>query len=228
MTLRGLLLILSLVLCLPAAIAAEEGIASWYGPNFHGKRTANGEIYDQEKLTAAHRTLPFNTYLRVQNLDNGASVVVRVNDRGPFARNRVIDVSAAAARILGLIPTGTARVSFEPIPQEEALAWKGGPLGAATAGAAPAATEPSTVPAPPLAQRFRIQVASYRDEANAMATIERLRMSGLSASLERSSAYLRVVFPDLGPDEARSVSARLTALGYRGIVVTGRSLSPRP
>jgi rare lipoprotein A len=213
-----------MALSLVSAIAAEEGIASWYGPNFNGRKTSNGEIYDQEKMTAAHRTLPFNTYLRVQNLDNGSSVVVRVNDRGPFAKNRVIDLSAAAARILGIIPTGTARVSFSPIREEEALAWKGGPL--AGAPAAKAAPAPVSQGSRLVAQRYRIQVASYRDETNARATIERLKMSGLSASLERAPGHARVVFPDLAPDEARAISARLDGLGYRGVVVTGRSPAP--
>ena len=116
---------------------SETGVASWYGPDFHGKPTSNGEIYDKEKLSAAHRTLPFGTYVLVHNLDNGSSVVVRVNDRGPFAKDRIIDLSEAAARIVGMIATGTARVSLTIIPKEEALAWKGGPLeGSSTGGAA--------------------------------------------------------------------------------------------
>lgn len=88
----------------------EEGVASWYGPNFHGKLTANGERYDMYGLTAAHRTLPFNTLLRVENKDNGESVVVRVNDRGPFAKNRIIDLSRKAAETIDMIGNGTAPV----------------------------------------------------------------------------------------------------------------------
>ena len=90
--------------------AIETGVASWYGPNFHGKLTANGETYDMDGLTAAHRTLPFNTVLRVENQDNGKSVVVRVNDRGPFAKNRIIDLSRAAARKIDMLGPGTANV----------------------------------------------------------------------------------------------------------------------
>lgn len=71
----------------------EKGVASWYGPNFHGKLTANGEKYDMYGLTAAHRTLPFNTIVKVKNMDNGESVKVRINDRGPYAKNRIIDLS---------------------------------------------------------------------------------------------------------------------------------------
>lgn len=90
----------------------EEGVASWYGPKFHGKLTANGEKYDMYGLTAAHRTLPFNTLLRVENLKNGESVVVRVNDRGPFAKNRIIDLSKKAAQEIDMIGNGTAPVKL--------------------------------------------------------------------------------------------------------------------
>ena len=88
----------------------ETGIASWYGPTFYGKPTANGETYDGNKLTAAHKTLPLPVNVRVTNLDNGKSLVVRVNDRGPFARGRIIDLSKRAAELLDVVQTGTARV----------------------------------------------------------------------------------------------------------------------
>lgn len=88
----------------------ETGIASWYGPNFNGKPTANGETYNMKGLTAAHRTLPFNTMVKVENHDNGKSVTVRVNDRGPYAKNRIIDLSKAAAEKLDMIGPGTANV----------------------------------------------------------------------------------------------------------------------
>ena len=90
----------------------EKGVASWYGPNFHGKLTANGEKYDMNGLTAAHRTLPFNTILRVKNLDNGESVQVRINDRGPYAKDRIIDLSKKAAQQIDMIGAGTANVEL--------------------------------------------------------------------------------------------------------------------
>lgn len=96
----------------------ETGIASWYGPDFHGKRTANGERYDQHELTAAHRTLQMPSLVRVTNLENGRSVVVRINDRGPFAHGRIIDVSKRAAELLGFIGKGTARVRLEVLTRE--------------------------------------------------------------------------------------------------------------
>lgn len=91
------------------------GQASWYGRNHHGKRTASGERFNQNSLTAAHRTLPFGTELRVTNLSNEKSVIVRVNDRGPYGRGRIIDVSRQAAEALGMVSTGTARVRLESL-----------------------------------------------------------------------------------------------------------------
>ncbi len=91
----------------------ETGIASWYGTKFHGRKTANGEIYDMNALTAAHRTLPMPSYVRVTNLENGRSLVLRVNDRGPFARSRVIDVSRRGAQLLGFQQQGTAKVRVQ-------------------------------------------------------------------------------------------------------------------
>ncbi|MEA1834648.1 septal ring lytic transglycosylase RlpA family protein [Methylobacterium durans] len=89
---------------------AQSGVASWYGPGFQGRRTANGERFNTHAMTAAHRTLPFGTRVRVTNRTNGRSVVVRINDRGPFVGGRVIDLSNASARALGV--SGTARVSL--------------------------------------------------------------------------------------------------------------------
>ncbi len=93
----------------------EKGIASWYGKKFHGRNTANGEIYDMNALTAAHKTLPMPTMVRVTNLENGRSVVLRVNDRGPFVHGRIIDVSRRAAQLLGFMRNGTARVRVEAL-----------------------------------------------------------------------------------------------------------------
>ena len=93
----------------------ETGIASWYGVKFHGRRTANGEIYDMSRLTAAHRTLPFHSIVEVVNLDNRKKIIVRINDRGPFVKNRIIDLSFKAAKILGMAERGTAPVELRII-----------------------------------------------------------------------------------------------------------------
>jgi rare lipoprotein A len=122
-------LFLLTVLCLTPACAAtrpssppearlafeEEGYASFYGAEHHGKRTASGERFDARRLTAAHRTLPFGTRVRVTNLDNGRRVIVTVTDRGPYRRERVIDVSRRAAKDLGFLRAGTARVRLEVV-----------------------------------------------------------------------------------------------------------------
>jgi peptidoglycan lytic transglycosylase len=91
----------------------ETGLASWYGPKFHGKLTASGEVFNQEKFTAAHRTLPWGSRVKVTNLANGKSVDVRINDRGPFGKGRIIDLSRAAARALGMVEQGITSVRVE-------------------------------------------------------------------------------------------------------------------
>ncbi|MBV9570656.1 MAG: septal ring lytic transglycosylase RlpA family protein [Alphaproteobacteria bacterium] len=103
----------------------ETGVASWYGPTFYGKPTASGEIYDGEALTAAHRTLPMPVRVRVINLENGKSLVLRVNDRGPFAQGRIIDVSKHAAEILGFYAKGTARVRVTYLGRADIPALEG-------------------------------------------------------------------------------------------------------
>ncbi|MGA8142436.1 MAG: septal ring lytic transglycosylase RlpA family protein [Candidatus Acidiferrales bacterium] len=102
----------------PAAVPGgyvEEGVASWYGYPFQGRRTSNGEIYDMHEFTAAHRTLPFNAVVRVTNLSNGKQTEVRINDRGPFVANRVIDLSQSAAQAIEMIGPGTAHVRLEVV-----------------------------------------------------------------------------------------------------------------
>lgn len=126
---------------------ADRGIASWYGPKFHGRRTANGEVYDMEAMTAAHKTLPFGTVVEVYNRDNGRSVEVRINDRGPFIRGRVIDLSRAAAREIGLIGPGTARVEVVVV----------------------------TAPGVPQGEGYTVQVGAFKDEARAQALTRELR-----------------------------------------------------
>ena len=105
----------------PIVDGVQTGIASWYGPGFHGKRTANGEIFDQYEITAAHPSLPLGTRAMVTNLANGRAVEVRINDRGPFVDNRVIDLSYAAARVIGMIGPGTSPVRIEVLGSETTL-----------------------------------------------------------------------------------------------------------
>lgn len=134
----------------------ETGIASWYGEDFHGKYTANGEVYNLNALTAAHRTLPMPSVVQVTNLENGRSIEVRVNDRGPFARGRIIDVSRRAAQLLGFEAQGTAKVRVKLLVPESiqvaSLAGRNGPPPPMLAAAQPAPVDKvdtQSLPAPP-------------------------------------------------------------------------------
>lgn len=131
----------------------REGIASWYGEKFHGRRTSSGEPYDMYALTAAHKTLPLPTHVRVTNLENGRSLIVRVNDRGPFKDDRLIDLSYAAAYRLGYLDSGTARVRVEVV----------GPGANATGGDA----------------SVHVQVGAFREPDNARAVERRLHRRGI-------------------------------------------------
>lgn len=187
-----------------------EGIASWYGAEFKGRKTSSGEIYDPEALTAAHRSLPFGTLLRVTDLDTGASVVVRVNDRGPFVAGRILDLSEAAARLIGVIATGTAPVRCELLRPEDAAAF-----GPPAAPGSAASTQ-----APAAARVCRIQVASYANPSNARATVERLRLSGIVATIETAGLLNRVLIEGVPETDVGALADRLGGLGYRGLVVS--------
>lgn len=129
----------------------ESGIASWYGPDFHGKYTANGETFDQNDVTAAHRTLPMPSLVRVTNLENGRSLVVRVNDRGPFAHGRILDLSRRAAQLLGMETSGTAKVRVQILADESrtlAMQMKGGQEAPQVAAAPRESVKAETLPAP--------------------------------------------------------------------------------
>ena len=126
----------------------ETGVASWYGPGFHGRQTANGETYDMEAMTAAHKELPFNTWVRVESLDTGRTVEVRINDRGPFVGGRIIDLSRAAARQIDMLGSGTARVRMIVIRISD------------------------------LMQCSAVQVGAFRDRDNARALVDRMRSAG--------------------------------------------------
>jgi len=132
----------------------EEGMASWYGPNFQGRLTSNQETFDMYQYSAAHRSLPLPSYARVTHLGNGLSVVVRINDRGPFKDNRLIDLSYAAARALDMIEEGTARVRVEVLP---------------------VATGTVNRPVVASAPGIYLQLGAFDSRANAMTLLKRLR-----------------------------------------------------
>lgn len=140
----------------------ETGIASWYGPGFHGKRTANGEIFDQNELTAAHRTLQMPSLVRVTNLENGRSLIVRINDRGPFKRGRIIDLSKRSAELLGFKNNGTAKVKVEVLTQESLRLAELAKSGATTRGYEVAANQGGVLNAQPPHPSERHEAAVYQ------------------------------------------------------------------
>jgi rare lipoprotein A len=174
----------------------QYGIASWYGPDFHGKPTSSGDIYDMHQLTCAHNTLALGTTVIVTNLENGKSLELKVNDRGPFVKERVIDLSYAAAKILGIWEKGTAFVKVETVgPWIEEV------------------------------QRITLQVGSFTDEAKAQRLAEQLKRSFenvLVTPIETSiQTYYRV---RIGPfdtmESALNRAEQLSRMGYQVLVTT--------
>lgn len=152
----------------------ERGVASWYGKKFHGRDTSSGEPYDMYQMTAAHNTLPLPTNVRVTNLSNGRSIIVRVNDRGPFVKNRVIDLSYAAARELDMITSGTAMVEVEALPVRV--------TGPATTLAA--TSMPESPAQPP---RLYVQVGAFGEVANAQNLARQLNANGIAEAAVHQS-----------------------------------------
>lgn len=180
------------------------GPASWYGTKFHGQATANGETYDLYGMTAAHKTLPLPSYVRVTNLDNGRSAILRVNDRGPFYSDRIIDLSFAAAKKLGYAESGTARVKVEGIDPHEWWAQQGRPVPLVLA--AQQATQVKAV-AQPLAQPLEKYSPPAQQHAAAVLPVQ--IDAKKNASVAASGLYLQVgAFAN--PDAAELLKAKLS------------------
>jgi rare lipoprotein A len=194
----------------------ERGLASWYGPGFHAERTSSGEPYDMYAMTAAHKTLPIPVYVRVTNLQNGRSVVVRVNDRGPFVGERIIDLSYTAAWKLDMIRQGTAPVEIRVIePGEEPPTPV---LTAGVGGGADALLRPAAPPGVGVSSRF-LQAGSFAARGNAEALVGRLAGAGIRNVLVREARIgERTVFrvqigPLDGAIEADDMVERLRLAG---------------
>ena len=189
---------------LPDATGYEKrGTASWYGEKFHGYATSNGEIYDMYKMSAAHRSLPLPTFARVTSLDNGRSVIVRVNDRGPFHSDREIDLSYAAAARLGFLENGTGSVKVEAINPEQWLAERG-------RGGGSASPQSSAPEAPPIASNAAsMPVPSAAPVAAEMAPSPQLQATQASSQEEAGDVmYLQIAA--LGnPEGAQQLQRRL-------------------
>ncbi len=189
-----------------------RGVASWYGTKFHGRRTSSGEAYDMYAMTAAHKTLPIPTYAEITNLDNGKRIVVKINDRGPFVKNRLIDLSYVAARKLGITARGTGRVEVRTIS-----------VGANTSvPVKPQAPANITTAATDTASNLYLQVGLFRDRGNAEQLRNKLAAMTLPAihvSTDTSAAqtlYRVRIGPLSAEAEAEQLIERLASEGHRG------------
>lgn len=201
----------------------ESGVASWYGPGFHGRRTANGERYNMDDLTAAHPTLPFGTRLIVRNMRTGQSVIVRVNDRGPFAKRRILDLSRAAARKVGVYGPGTAYVEIYPATPggrdgrgatAVTAAFAGGAGGAGFAGSTPDASPPP---------RYTVQVGAFGDTGRAVELHREISRIYPEVFVHSDGTWNRVqvgLFTDR--DQAESLRRELAVMGMSSVVVATR------
>ncbi len=202
----------------------ETGIASWYGPGFHGKRTANGEVYDQNAMTAAHRTLPMPSLVQVTNLENGRSIQVRINDRGPFAHGRIIDLSKKGAELLGFVRQGIARVRvqiLEPESRQLVARAQGLEVPEDAPSAAPVETvavqelPPVGSAAPPVSAPKRVRTASVQplrpDDTAALAPVAPEAVVTQQAA-RRTRLYVQAgAFTQIA--NAERLRARLTSVG---------------
>lgn len=188
----------------------QTGIASWYGDYFHGRPTSNGETYDMHAMTAAHKTLPMNTVLLVQNLENNKEIIVRVNDRGPFVKGRIIDLSYSAAKRLDIVGKGTARVKISALSDGEK-------------------NEPQMME---MARKFYtgdfyVQIGSFANSDNALRLQDRFLKAGHKTQIqkyqENQSTYYRVhVFVGRTLQDAEQARSILEKRGYRNSFVIAR------
>lgn len=202
----------------------ERGVASWYGPGFHAAQTSTGEPYDMYAMTAAHKTLPLPCYARVTNLANGKSVVVRVNDRGPFVTGRIIDLSYTAAAKLDMLRNGTAFVEMRVITPGTPAAVVPAPIAPPPALIGDAAAG-NTAAAP--AGGLYLQAGAFADSANARRQVERLRSAGIENAflLPTTSGGRTLHRVRIGPIDSvagfDALSARLARIG-----ITDARLAP--
>lgn len=184
----------------------ERGTASWYGRKFHGRETSSGEIYNMHDMTAAHKTLPLPTYVRVENIENGKSVIVKVNDRGPFVGDRVIDLSYAAANKLGVIGPGTAEVEISALHSGSAKRPPVRPIPLTDRAAAdiPLFIQTGSFGSPDNAQKMTRQLRALDETAVSVSELQ-----------TGSGLFYRVrVGPLYGIDEANAVLSRLNRKGF--------------
>ncbi|MGB3210563.1 MAG: septal ring lytic transglycosylase RlpA family protein [Desulforhopalus sp.] len=191
---------------------SEKGIASWYGGKFHGRKTSNGEIYNMYSMTAAHKTLPMNTMLLVKNLENGKEIAVRVNDRGPFVRGRIVDLSYKGAKAIGIDRKGIARVHIIALGEEAVIKY--GEL-------------PALLYRDLSAGEFYVQIGAFAQENNAARLQKRFTDAGHTAVIKKNSGsdsilhMVQVYVGDTLQDAKRSEKALLDR-GYVGAFIIAR------
>ena len=183
-------LLLILFTAVPGVFAAQEGLASWYGGKFQGRTTSSGEVFDTNLMTAAHRSLPFGTIVKVTDQESGKSTLVKINDRGPFVEGRIIDLSRAAAEELDMVGRGVARVSLEVVDFSASRAL------------------------------FAIQVGAYGLESNAEKARRTIEEAGFLATLEKAGLGItRVLARGFTEKDLPEAQAKLESLGFARILV---------
>ncbi|MFB0565438.1 MAG: septal ring lytic transglycosylase RlpA family protein [Candidatus Aminicenantaceae bacterium] len=174
----------------------QTGLASWYGTDFHGKKTSSSEIFNMHDMTAAHKTLPFGTYVMVTNLNNGKSVMVRINDRGPFIRGRIIDISYAAAKVIDMVGSGVAPVRIEVVREFSP---------------------------PKLKQQYSVQVGAFIYKENAKALHRKLRNKFKNVHIltfsTSNQVYYRVRIRAKNASSANKIAQQLISEGYNVFIV---------
>lgn len=197
-------LLVFLTIITTQTFSLEHGEASWYGGKFQGRQTANGEKFDTNMLTAAHKTLPFNTIVEVKNLENNKIVHVRINDRGPFVEGRIIDLSRAAASKLDMVGAGVATVELRIIKDPSELKDN-----------LDHNTETGL-----LQHNWIIQIASFSKKEYAEKLIQKLNSNNFLPQMEHTSTgYIRVVLKNISNNNLDSVKNRLKGLGFTNILL---------
>lgn len=223
----------------------ETGVASWYGPNFHGKKTANGEIFDQNELTAAHKTLPLPSIVRVTNLENGRSLIVRVNDRGPYAHKRIIDLSKRSAELLGFRSKGITKVRVKVLEAESRQVasvaksgrdtsgmevpmnrgnYKYASLNNSTSNVKNSNFHAKRIVSSPLASRQRIfvQTGAFSTRENAMkyaSSLDSFGRAQISPIKVDGNMFFRVRLPAINESVADELVGKLAQSGYKNALI---------
>jgi len=204
---RYFLVLLFLTAASIPLFAFESGMASWYGGKFQGRKTANGEVFDTNKMTAAHKTLPFDTVVKVTNLKNNKSVLVRINDRGPFVEGRVIDLSRAAAEIIDMTISGVTLVELDIVSLPDGFSE--------SALINSESVHPEGIP-----ESYKIQIASFSSPDNAQSCLQKVKNADISAEIEiASSGMLRIIVPEVKREDVERLQDLLGKIGFKSTLI---------